>query len=235
MTPCGQVGDEADPVDDLLAGRPVVGPVGELALDVVQAGDRGAPEVLQAGHPVQGGLDRDADQPLHLLGAEAGVLRDDLDQRRGRVGIGLDVQFPGRMDAHGDQREAPPPITSSRLCKAPEDDESDHESRSLRAQEVGGSGRLGRSTMGTARRPGTLARRGRPGGRPPDRRRGVTPTTQQRKGKKEAGGDPGAGGMVNEQSEGDRAGQGNGSGDEAITSRWTIQVSPPPRARSHRR
>ena len=89
----------------LLAGRRVVGAVGELALDVVQAGDRGAPQVLEARHPVEGRLQRDADQPLHLLGAGPGVLGDDLDQRGGRIGIGLDVQVERGVDPDADQGE----------------------------------------------------------------------------------------------------------------------------------
>ena len=88
-----EIVERVDPVDDLLARLPVVGRIGELALDVRQAGDRRAAQVFQPGHAVQGDLDGNADQSFHFLGAGAGVLGDHLDQRRSRVGIGLDVKF----------------------------------------------------------------------------------------------------------------------------------------------
>ena len=99
--PLGQVVDHPDPVDHLLPGRPVVGAVLELALDVGEPRQRDAPQVLQPGHPVERRLQRDADQPLHLLGAGPGILGDHLDQGRRRVGVGLDVEvaWPSRSPA----------------------------------------------------------------------------------------------------------------------------------------
>ena len=124
--PRGQVADHADPVDHFLAGRPVIGAVLELALDVVEPGQRDAPQVFQPRHPVEYRLDRDADQPLHLLGAGARVLRDHLDQRRRGVGIGLDVEVVGRVDAERDQPDRPEQDDEA-IVQAPGDQRSNHE------------------------------------------------------------------------------------------------------------
>ena len=86
----------------------VIGPVGELALDVAQAGDRRAPKGFEARHPVEGDLERPGDEPLHFLGARPGILGDDLDERRRRVGIRFDIQVRGRVDARADQGQRRP-------------------------------------------------------------------------------------------------------------------------------
>ena len=116
MTPCGKLRERVQPVDHLLAGFPVVGVVGELALDVGEPGDRRAAEVFETGHAVEGDLDRNADQALHLLGAGAGVLGDDLDQGGRRVGIRLDVQVPRRMEP-AMTRSTVARMTIRRLCR----------------------------------------------------------------------------------------------------------------------
>ncbi len=97
--------DRIEPVDDLLAGGPVIGAVLEHALDVVQPGDGGAADVVEPGDADQRRLERDADQPLHLLRAGAGVLGDDLDQGRGGVRVGLDVEVVGGVRSEADQAE----------------------------------------------------------------------------------------------------------------------------------
>ena len=66
-----------------------------------------------------------ADQPLHLLGAGAGVLGDDLDQRRRRVGISLDVQVQRRVDPQPDQGQDPQDHDQP-VIQAPRDDRVDH-------------------------------------------------------------------------------------------------------------
>ena len=102
MTPEGR-STAAMPVEDLLPRLPVIGAVGELALDVAQARDGRAPQGFEARHPIQGDFERPGDEPLHLLGARPGILGDDLDEGRRGVGIGLDVQVHGRVDARADQ------------------------------------------------------------------------------------------------------------------------------------
>ncbi|MGY4290903.1 hypothetical protein ACVWXO_010169 [Bradyrhizobium sp. LM2.7] len=87
---------------------------GELEFDVGEAVERdGADgrEVLQTGDL---GLDRDRDVAFDLLRRQAGALRHDVDHRRGRVGIGFDVELIERDqaadqygDEHADHQEAP--------------------------------------------------------------------------------------------------------------------------------
>ena len=91
------------PVDHVLPSRAVVGSIGELALDIAQAGCGSAPERFQARHAVERNLDRPRHQAFHLLGAGARVLRDHLDQGRCRVGIGFDIQVQGRVNPRPDQ------------------------------------------------------------------------------------------------------------------------------------
>ena len=84
----------AQPVDDVLRGLLVGHVVGELHLHVRQAEQRDGADrldVRDAGHLH---FDRDGDVALDLLRRLAGILGDDVDQRRHRVGIGLDVQLP---------------------------------------------------------------------------------------------------------------------------------------------
>jgi hypothetical protein len=48
-------------------------------------------------------FERNRDLPLHLFGGIARLLRDDLDQRRRRVGIGFDVEILQRKRAASQQ------------------------------------------------------------------------------------------------------------------------------------
>jgi hypothetical protein len=50
-------------------------------------------------------LDRDRDVALDLLGRLARALSDDIDQRRYRIGIGLDVELDEGDDAGGAEKK----------------------------------------------------------------------------------------------------------------------------------
>ena len=97
--------DELEAVDDLLARVLVVGPPSEVALHVREAEQRLRPDVFEAGHPGEADLERDRDVALDLLGAPARGLRDDLDERRHRVRIGLDVEPLVGNEPRDDERE----------------------------------------------------------------------------------------------------------------------------------
>ena len=58
---------------------------------------------VTCGMPAICTLDRDGDVALDLLGRLAGALRDDVDQRRHRIGIGLDVELDEADDAGAEQ------------------------------------------------------------------------------------------------------------------------------------
>ena len=85
--------DEVEPVQHPLLGGVVVGVPGEVALHVGQAEQRLRTDVVEIDHPVQAVLERDGHVALDLLGAPAVRLGDDLDHRRHRVGVGLDVEL----------------------------------------------------------------------------------------------------------------------------------------------
>ncbi len=114
-----------DAVEDFLASGPVVRLVGELALDVRETGDGGAAEVDQARHAVEGGLQGDADEALHFLGTGAGVLGDDLDDRRSRVGIRFDVQIQGGMHTNTHESQDSQDHDQA-VVQAPGDDGANH-------------------------------------------------------------------------------------------------------------
>ena len=80
------------PIDHHLRGLLVRHVVGELDLHVAQSEQRDRADGLDIGEAGHLDLDRDGDVALDLLGGLAGILRDDVDQRRHRIGIGLDVQ-----------------------------------------------------------------------------------------------------------------------------------------------
>ena len=95
--------DELQAVDDLLPDRPVVRAPLEVALDVREPEERLRPGVLEPLHAGHADLERDRHVPLDLLGAPAGRLDDDLDHRRARVRVSLDVQpVVGREPADHD-------------------------------------------------------------------------------------------------------------------------------------
>ncbi len=100
MPPAGEItGSDAgrqarvlEPVDGLLADEMIVAAVFELQPDEAQREDGVGADELQAGRAGDRDLDRDRDVALDLLRRLAGLLGDDLDDRRRRIGIGLDVQ-----------------------------------------------------------------------------------------------------------------------------------------------
>ena len=76
----------------------VVGAPLEVALDVAQPEEGLRADVVQARHAGQADLQRDGHVALDLLGAPAVGLGDDLDHRRHRVGVGLDVELAVGVD-----------------------------------------------------------------------------------------------------------------------------------------
>ncbi len=96
------------PVQHLLQ-RLLVGEVErELQLDVGQAVQRNRPydiEVLEAGDL---GLQRNGDVAFDLLGRQTRRLGDDVDHRRRRIGIGLDVQLLKRHEAADEDGQKQP-------------------------------------------------------------------------------------------------------------------------------
>ena len=73
--------------------------VGELQLDVRQAEQRNGADGRDVGNAGHLHLDRDGDVALHLLGRQAGALGDDVDERRHRIRVGLDVELEEADDA----------------------------------------------------------------------------------------------------------------------------------------
>ncbi len=92
------------PVEHLEAGAKIVRAVIELVAQMRQAEQRFAARVVEPRHAGQRDLQRDRHLPLDLLGRGARVLRDHLNDRRGRIGIGLDVDVQERIDAKSRQR-----------------------------------------------------------------------------------------------------------------------------------
>ena len=94
------------PVQHLLQ-RLVIGVVErELQFDVGQAVQRDGADGAQVLDAGDLGLDRDRDVALDLLRRQPRALRHDVDHRRGRIGIGLDVELLERdqaADHHGDE------------------------------------------------------------------------------------------------------------------------------------
>ncbi len=123
--PGRKVADHAQAIDHLLPGRPVIRPVLELALDIVEPRQRNTPQVFQARHAVEGRLDWDPDQEFHLLGAAPGLLRDDFDQRRGRVRVCLNIEVAVRVDPQEDQPNRPQQDDKA-IVETPRDERAYH-------------------------------------------------------------------------------------------------------------
>ena len=83
---------ELHAVDDFLPRLSVADGPGEVALDVAEPEERLRPNVVERRHPGEADLEGHGHVALDLLGAPAVGLGDDLDHRRDRVGVGLDVQ-----------------------------------------------------------------------------------------------------------------------------------------------
>ena len=96
--------DVLQPVERLLAHEVVVAAVFELQADEAQRKHRVGADVFQPRRAGDRDLDRDRDVALDLLRRLAGILRDDLDDRRRRIGIGLDVHGAERAEADGEKR-----------------------------------------------------------------------------------------------------------------------------------
>ena len=113
VTTVGSVGI-LQPVGDLLTHEIVVAAIFELQADEAEREHGVRADVRQTRRAGDRDLERDRDIALDFFGRLAGILRDDLDDRRRRIGIGLDVQrHEGRVaDAdksrEGDQRQRPP-------------------------------------------------------------------------------------------------------------------------------
>ncbi len=103
LHPRGEVAHELEAVDDLLPRVVVFGRPVEIALHVGQLEERLRARVLQAGHAGQADFERDRDVPLDLFGAPPVGLRDDVDHRRHRVRVRLDVEVAVREDAGEDE------------------------------------------------------------------------------------------------------------------------------------
>ena len=88
--------DEPEAVDDLLARLIVRGAPVEVALHVAQPEERLRAHVLEPLHAGQANLERDGDVALDLLRAPPVGLGDDLDQRRNRVRVRLDIEVAVR-------------------------------------------------------------------------------------------------------------------------------------------
>jgi hypothetical protein len=82
----------------------VVGPPFEVALHVTQLEERLRADVVEARHSGEADLEWDRDVALGLLRAPPARLGDDLDERRDRVRIGLDVE-PGVGGEPGEEED----------------------------------------------------------------------------------------------------------------------------------
>ena len=150
-------------VQHLLARRLVRRAPAEVALHVGETEERLRARVLEAGHAGEADLERDGDVALDVLGAHAVGLRDDLDERRHRVRVRLDVELLVRPQPRADERR-PRAAPSGRAHGAPTRRASRsflacEEDRPLRDDE--------RAALGTARERAATCRP-----RPRRRRRG---------------------------------------------------------------
>ena len=91
------------PVEGLLAHEMIVAAVFELQADEAEPVDGVGADELQSRGRGDRDLDRDRDVALDLLRRLARLLGDDLDDRRRRVGIGLDVQHQERNVAEAEK------------------------------------------------------------------------------------------------------------------------------------
>ena len=95
--------DELQAIDDFLPRVFVLGPPFEVALDVRQPEERLRSNVVEPDHPRQLHFERHRDVPLDLVCAPPVRLRDDFDQWRDGVRVGLDVELGKRGNAGGDE------------------------------------------------------------------------------------------------------------------------------------
>ncbi len=100
----GQLGGR-QPVQHILLRLVEVHAIIELAAQMSQLEQRAAAGVGQARHAGQRSFQRNRDQPLDFFRRRAGILRDDLDDRRGRIGIGFHIDMEERIQAAGHQRQ----------------------------------------------------------------------------------------------------------------------------------
>ena len=85
--------DELEAIDDLLPRVLVVDVPGEVALHVGEPEERLRADVVEVHHAGEPDLELHRDVALDLLGRPAVRLRDELDHRRHRVRVGLDVEI----------------------------------------------------------------------------------------------------------------------------------------------
>ena len=102
------------PVGDLLTHKVIVAAIFELQADKAEREHRVRADVSETRRARDRNFKRDRDVTLDFFGRLAGILRDDLDDRRRRIGISLDVHRleSGVTDTNksreGDQRQRPP-------------------------------------------------------------------------------------------------------------------------------
>ena len=92
-------------LEDLLAREVAVDAVLERHGDVGQAVKRDRAQDLQPGRAIEGGLERNGDEPLDFLAGVARPLCDHFDGGRGEIGIGIDRKLREGPDAPGDRGE----------------------------------------------------------------------------------------------------------------------------------
>ena len=78
-------------VRNLLANEIVIAAIFELQPDEAERENCVRADISEAGRAGDRDLQRNCDVALDLLGRLAGILRDDLDDWRGGVGIGFDI------------------------------------------------------------------------------------------------------------------------------------------------
>ncbi len=121
-----RLGDRGHPVDHFLPSREIVGGVVVPGhLQVAEAEERLAIDLLQAGHAGEGHFQGDGDLPLDLLGRRAGEQGDDFDDGRCRVGVGFDVDVHEAIQAEHRQEESPQD-DGDRIVQRPGDDFANH-------------------------------------------------------------------------------------------------------------
>src|SRR5262249_39488896 len=101
----GRHRNELQSVDHLLARVLVVDVPGEVTLHVGQSEQRLRANVIEMRHAREADLERDGDVALYLFGAPTFGLRDELDERRDRIGIRLDVELLIAVEAEAEHSE----------------------------------------------------------------------------------------------------------------------------------
>jgi len=94
-------------------------------LEVAQAEQRLAVDLLQARHAEESHFQRDGDLPLDLQGGGAGEQRDHFHNRRRRVRIGLDVDVQEGEDAHHGEQDREQD-NDQRIVERPGDELANH-------------------------------------------------------------------------------------------------------------